>query len=251
VSGAPRPRDIAAAFALLTRLPVPRAWAEGVAPARCIWAYPLVGAAVGAAGGAVYALGRAAGLSAALAAVWALAAVLLATGALHEDGLADTADAFGGGRTREQRLAILRDSRIGAFGALALLVSSAMRITAVAAQRPGAAAAALIGAGALGRAALLVPLLLLAPARAEGLGASLARTEAALAMLGLAAAAAIALAVLPWRPALAAMACALVAGGGTAWWAGRRIGGYTGDVLGATSVIAECLVLGLLSTQSG
>ncbi|HET9019903.1 MAG TPA: adenosylcobinamide-GDP ribazoletransferase, partial [Acetobacteraceae bacterium] len=177
--------DLAAACALLTRLPVGR-WADGCEPARGVWAYPLVGALVGGIGAAVYALGRTLGLGGPVAAIWTLAALLLVTGALHEDGLADAADGLGGGRTVERRLAIMRDSRIGSFGTLALLLSSALRIAAIAALSPRMAACALVTSGALGRAALLLPLLLLPPARPDGLGASLARGPGAAGSAGLA-----------------------------------------------------------------
>ena len=240
-------RDLAAAFGLLTRLPVGR-WAAGADAARGVWAYPLAGAAVGAAGAAVYALLRAAGLGASLAAIWTLAALLLLTGALHEDGLADTADGLGGGRTRERRLEIMRDSRIGSFGALALLLSCAVRIAAVAALPHGAVPGALIASGALGRAAMLVPLLLLRPARADGLGASLTRMRPITGAAGLALGTALALLALPLAAALRSLALAVLGGAGAAWQARRQLGGYTGDVLGATSVVVECLVL---STQFG
>ncbi len=242
-------RDLAAACALLTRLPVGRL-AEGADPAHCVWAYPAIGAMIGAIGAAVYAALRGLGLGAPLASVWALAALLAATGALHEDGLADAADALGGGGTKQQRLAIMRDSRIGTFGALALLISSALRIGAVAALAPHAAAAALVASGALGRAAMLLPLLLLGPARADGLGAALRPAPRATAWAGLALGGAVAFAVLAPRAATGAVLLAALAGLGVAAAARRLIGGYTGDVFGATSVLAECLVLGLLSAGS-
>ena len=243
-------RELAGACGLLTRLPVGR-WAAGADPARCVWAYPLAGALVGALAAAVYALGRGVGLGAPVAAVWALAALLAVTGALHEDGLADAADALGGGRTVARRLEIMRDSRIGSFGALALVLSTALRLAAVAALAPGAAAGALIASGALGRAAMLLPLLLLRPARPDGLGTSLARVQGGTAVVGLALGAAVALLLLPERFAVGAVLLAALAGLGAARLAGRLLGGYTGDVFGATSVVAECLVLSLLSMRSG
>ncbi len=243
-------RDLAAACALLTRLPVGR-FAAGAEQGRGVWAYPVVGAVVGAVGAGVYALLRGIGLAAPLASIWALAALLAATGALHEDGLADTADALGGGRTKERRLAIMRDSRIGSFGALALLLSSAVRVAAVAALPPAAAAGALIASGALGRAAMLVPLLLLEPARADGLGASLAPTQRPTAWAGLALGAAIAFGAVAPRAAAGAILLAALAGLGVAAAARRLLGGTTGDVFGATSVLAECFVLSLLGTRSG
>ena len=242
--------DLAAAGALLTRLPVGR-WAAGCDWARCVWAYPLVGALVGGIGAGVYALARALGLGAPVAAIWTLAALLLVTGGLHEDGLADTADGLGGGRSVERRLAIMRDSRIGSFGALALVLSCALRIAAIAALSPRVAVGTLVASGALGRAAMLLPLLLLRPARADGLGASLANRPVAAGAAGLTLGAALALAVLPAGWAAGALALAALGGLGAAWAARRLLGGYTGDVFGATSVVVECLILTLLSMRSG
>ncbi|MBV9758851.1 MAG: adenosylcobinamide-GDP ribazoletransferase, partial [Alphaproteobacteria bacterium] len=119
-------RDLVRAFALLTRLPTPSHRGEG-AVAGCVWAFPIVGATVGAIGAAAYWLACGVGMKPALAAVLALAAQVVATGGFHEDGLADTADGFGGGTTPAEKLAIMRDSRIGTFGVLALVLVLALR----------------------------------------------------------------------------------------------------------------------------
>ena len=226
--------ELIGAFTLLTRLPVGRLAAQHPPPGQCVWAYPLVGAATGAAGAAVMALAMRAGLAQPLAALWALAATVLLTGALHEDGLADTADGFGGGRTTERKLAIMRDSRIGSYGALALGFSLALRALPLAmTARPELA---LVLAGALGRGAMLLPLLLLRPARPDGLGAALTPSHSR-AWTGLAITAALACA----QPAAGLMA--LAAGLAITALARRQIGGYTGDVLGAAEQLAECAAL--------
>jgi adenosylcobinamide-GDP ribazoletransferase len=244
--------ELVAAFTLLTRLPVgwllrrraPGSFADSV------WAYPVAGAAVGGIAAAAYWACDELGLPPAVAAVWALAAGLLATGALHEDGLADTADGLGGGRSRVRKLEIMRDSRIGSFGALALVLSLAARGTAIAAiAGPGRVAAALVAAAAVGRGAMIVLLLLLSPARTDGLAAGLRTASRWRAALGLALAASVAFALLPAGPALWACAGGLAAALMLAWLARRQIGGYTGDVLGATSVLGECVVLGLLAAS--
>jgi len=234
---------------LLTRLPV--GWlAAGRAPAGfadAVWAYPIVGAVVGAIGGVAYWGCARLGLPPSVGAVWTLAAMLLATGALHEDGLADTADGFGGGRTRERKLEIMRDSRIGSFGALALVLSLAARGTAIAAlATPGHVAAALVGAGALGRGAIVVVLLVLPPARVDGLAAGLGARGFGRSAVGLALAAAVAVMCAVPLAGVAATVVALA----MAWTARKQIGGYTGDVLGATSVATECVVLSLLARVS-
>ncbi|MBV1704912.1 MAG: adenosylcobinamide-GDP ribazoletransferase, partial [Hyphomicrobiales bacterium] len=159
------------ALAFFTRLPTSAA--ASTAPPALGWA-PLAGATVGLLSGLAAALALALGLPPLLAAGFALAASVAATGGLHEDGLADTADGLGGGATRERRLEIMRDSRIGAFGALAIGLSLLLRAAAIAeiARRGGAFAAlfALAGAGAVSRAAALAPLALLTPVRDDGAG---------------------------------------------------------------------------------
>lgn len=237
---AARGRELGAALGLLTRLPLGR-WpmpADAAGFARAAWAYPLVGALAGGVAGGAQALLVAFGLPPALAAPWSLAVLLLLTGALHEDGLADMADGFGGGRDRARKLAIMRDSRIGSFGALALLLSLFLRGAALALlPSPLLMMAA---AGALSRAALLVPLGLLPPARADGLAAGLGRAGVA---PGLAVGAALAFLLLPPGGAFSALLAAVLAGLGVALLARRQVGGHTGDVLGGCAVLAECAVL--------
>ena len=242
--------ELAAAFMLLTRLPV--GWlARGEAlpePARCVWAYPVVGLVVGGIGAGAYLLCHRIGMPPELGAVWTLAATMLATGALHEDGLADTADGFGGGRSRERKLQIMRDSRIGSYGTLALVLSVAVRVTCIAAlAHPARVAPALVAAGALARGSIGVLLLALPPARPDGLAATLRERDPVRTALSPAVAAAVAFVLLPGGLAGGAVAVsgltALALGG----LARRQIGGYTGDVLGAGAVTAECVVLTLLA----
>jgi len=238
--------EVRAAFMLLTRLPVARLLPDG-GPcdlSRCVWAFPLVGLTVNALGAAVFGVARYAGVPPLLAACWAFAAIVLATGALHEDGLADTADGFGGGATRERKLEIMRDSRIGSFGTLALTGAVAVRLAAMAAiGDPWCVAAALCAGGALGRAGIAVLLVMLRPARADGLGAALRDVPAGGATLAWTIAAAVALTVLSVGTALAAALLAFAAAFALARLARAQIGGFTGDVLGAAAVFSECVAL--------
>jgi adenosylcobinamide-GDP ribazoletransferase len=240
--------EFGSAVALLTRLPVPAALRPDLA--RSVWAWPLVGAAVGALGGGVYWLARALAIPMPLATFWALAAMLALTGGFHEDGLADTADGFGGGATRERKLAIMRDSRIGSFGVLALVLSLAIRASATIALADRArVAAALIVAAALGRAAMAGIPLLLPPARPDGLGAAVRRPSWAGTATALALAGVTAFLLLPPAPAALAGVAAVVACCGLGLLARAQIGGYTGDVLGAGEQVVECVVLTLLAAQ--
>ncbi|EFH12008.1 adenosylcobinamide-GDP ribazoletransferase [Pseudoroseomonas cervicalis] len=236
-----RLEELCAALGLLTRLPLGRLPfpTEPQGYARAVWAYPLVGGALGAFCGTVQWALVAAGLPPALAAPWAIAVLLLASGALHEDGLADTADGFGGGRDAARKLAIMRDSRIGSFGALALMLALATRGLGLAgAEQP---VALMAGAGALGRAAMLLPLGLLPPARTDGLAAGLGKPPRAALLAGIALGLVIGAALLP----PAAILAALAVGGGMSWLARKQIGGHTGDVLGATALVAECAAISL------
>jgi adenosylcobinamide-GDP ribazoletransferase len=241
--------DLVAALQLLTRLPV--SWIGIGAPqpalTRIVWAYPVVGALVGAIGGGVYWIAEGLGCPPALAALWSIAALVLATGAMHEDGLADMADGFGGGATRERKLEIMRDSRIGSYGAIALMLSLGLRAAAVALLAdPLPALVGLVVSGALGRAVAVGLLALLPPARSDGLAAESGGPDRSAAGAGLTLAVVAALVLLPTGAALAAIAAAAIACAVLAGLARRQIGGHTGDVLGAGEQLGECLVLTVL-----
>ena len=242
-TAATRRDELVGAFMLLTRLPVAGLARTAAAPASCVWAYPFAGAAVGAISAATYALARTI-LPPSVAALCAVAAGIVATGGLHEDGLADTADGFGGGATPVRKLEIMRDSRIGSFGAMALMLTLALRTTALASlDHPGRAATALIVSHTLARGGVLILLWRLPPARPTGLAAPLAAATPGAMLAGLAFAAASAI------PAPASLPAALAAALMVAAIARRQIGGYTGDVLGAAEQAAECAALTALLIQ--
>ena len=240
--------DLSVAASFLTRVRPPGAPPDS-APGRlagAVRAFPLVGAGVGLAGGVVYALAYWLGLPTFAAALCALAATALVTGALHEDGLADTADGLGGGRTVEDRLRIMRDSHIGAFGVLALVFSIGLRTAALATLgTPGIAAAALIAAGAGSRALLGLVMRRLDPARTDGLGADAGRPseEGALTSAAIGGAFVLVFLGLGGGTGIVAAAAATVAVAVVGQYARRGIGGYTGDVLGAAQQVAEIAIL--------
>jgi adenosylcobinamide-GDP ribazoletransferase len=233
-------RGLVAAVQFLTRIPVRTRSAADVAGA-VMW-FPVVGGLIGAVVGGV-----AAGLDEVVpTAVAAAVAVLLGvalTGALHEDGLADTADALAGGWTREQRLAILDDPRHGTFGVAALCGSIVVRVVAVAALAPAEAFTGLVAAHSLARGAAVGAMGVVPVAKPDGLGAIYARsvTRGRAALTGLVSVAIAAIATGWWAGPLAAAAAASAAL--VAFWARRAIGGITGDVLGAIEQVAECAVL--------
>jgi adenosylcobinamide-GDP ribazoletransferase len=236
--------SFAVATAFFTRIPVttPACGAEQLAGAA--WAFPLIGAGIGGVAAFAFLLAQVLGLGDWPAAMLAVLAGVVLTGALHEDGLADTADGLIGGRYRNERLAIMRDSRHGTFGVLAIVLSVLLRGAALAGIGEAIyAGLALIAAHGASRAALPLAMRALAPARADGLGTAAGRPRTLLALGALAIGLLVTLAALgPRRGAIAfgLAGAALFAFGVLAH---RRIGGYTGDVLGAFQQIGEIVML--------
>lgn len=234
----------ALAATFLTRLPLAAGGAIGRPLASAAWAFPLVGAGVGGIAALVFLIAQLLGLGDWPAALFAVLAGAALTGALHEDGLADAADGLFGGPDRERRLAIMRDSRHGTFGVLALVLSVALRAAAIAHTGEAIyAGLALIAAHAVSRALLPAVMRALAPARADGLGAEAGRPSPAPLIVALAIGILIALAALGPVLGLAAFAVSAAAVGAVAVLARRLIGGYTGDVLGASQQVAEIVML--------
>lgn len=249
--------DLARCLRFSSRLPIPalpweidpHAVPDLRALARML---PAAGALIGAAGALVLAGALAAGLGPPLSSAFAVAVLTLATGALHEDALADTADGFGGGATPERRLAIMKDSRIGSFGAAALALAVALRIAALAtlAERLGLPelAGAMVVAGALSRAAALT-VFALPPARREGASYAAAHLPAAGAVVtawtvsGAIALGAAGLASLPLAGLALSFALAALIAFGITWLSARLIGGHTGDVAGAIQQASEIAAL--------
>ncbi len=188
------------------------------------------------------------------AAMLAIATLVATTGALHEDGLADTADGLFGGNTPARRLEIMRDSRIGTFGALALIASMFLRIASLAALvsvSTALAAFALFSAAAFSRTAGLLPLMLLPAARNDGLGAG-ARQLDSDAIKVAAALAAVTLLLPTFADAsiartLVAASLATAAAYALVPLAREKIGGQTGDIAGASQQFAEIAFLAVLS----
>lgn len=243
----PALRGMRAAVVFLTRIP-----AGGFPYAADDWRwasahFPLVGAGLGALALAAFRLLEPAG--AAVAATSSLAFLLLVTGALHEDGLADTADALGGGTDRTRVLAILKDSRIGAFGAIALVVATMLKIALWARLAPVAPAVVVLGQAAsrVGPIWLMTALPYVTdPAAAKSRDltrAGAAQVAVASGWLMVLVAALLVTGHLNGRSTACALgACAvsvLVCG----WRFQRRAGGITGDFLGATQQISELVLL--------
>lgn len=226
----------------LTRLPVPAVPMVEGDLRRATAVFPLVGALVGGIALGAWALVEPL-LGALPAAIAAVAVAVAVTGAFHEDGLADTYDGLWGGWDPTARVEIMRDSRIGTYGACALLLGLAARIGLLAGLTlPGAARALLVG-HTVSRAVILVQIRWLAPISDRGSGAQVADP---LGLLGSSVAAGTTLLVCVvalgwWTPAV--LAAALLVTAALRRAARRRIGGLTGDVLGATQQLALLAVL--------
>lgn len=233
------------AFAFLTRLPFRSgARPEAGALAQAAWAFPIAGILVGVIGGIAFEIGDRLGLPINAMALLAVGVTVLVTGGLHEDGLADTMDGLGGAADRETALAIMRDSRTGAFGVLALVFSVGLRVAALAAlPDTRVAVSALVAAHAVSRGLLPTVMLWFDPARGDGLGADAGRPSppgaTAAALIGLL----VALVALGMGRGILAMVLAVVVMMALAALARRRIGGYTGDVLGAAQQSGEIVML--------
>lgn len=234
-------QDIRNAFGLLTRLPV-----SAGSPAGSCWAWPLVGVTVGGIAAISGTLLMDVGLPAGFAAAIVLAVAALLTGALHEDGLADTADGFWGGRTAERRLEIMKDSRIGSYGALTLILSLMAKWSLlVSLLTQGEALFAVMVAGALSR--MIMPGLMAALpfARNGGLAASIGRPSGAQALSAVTLGLVISAGLCGFVGLMAALA-AVIATVLLGLMARARIGGQTGDVLGASQQLAEISALAVL-----
>jgi adenosylcobinamide-GDP ribazoletransferase len=246
------PADLLSAFALLSRLPLPNHQGTGAGSA---WAWPLVGAVLGTLGAALASAALWLGVTPGVTAVLVLALGAMLTGGLHEDGLSDTADGLYGGWTKARRLEIMKDSRVGSYGVLALVLVTLARWSALTAvlvygQNGGGHWAALIATGALSRAPMALMMALLPNARGEGLSHATGRPSPATALVALGIAVAIATALTGWTAVplvFAALGAAIL----LTFFALRKIGGQTGDILGSSQQLAEVACLAVLSARAG
>ena len=236
--------DFVVATAVLTRLPVGAARAAGDGVAAAGWAFPLVGAGVGALCAVAYLVAQALGLSIAASSLLAVLTGVAITGAFHEDGLADTVDGFGGGNSRADKLRIMRDSRHGTYGILALVFGIGLRTAAIAAAGdPIHIGLALVAAHAVSRGALPPLMRLLPTARSDGLGAGAGRPTLVVALVAAAFGTAIGVALLGPGVGGTAVLITGAALAAAAVLARRQVGGYTGDVLGFFQQIGEIVML--------
>jgi adenosylcobinamide-GDP ribazoletransferase len=223
------------AMMLLTRLPMGGFSGQVPSLSQARWAYPLVGLPIGLIVWAVWAGAGAIGFSPLVSGFLALAGLTFLTGGLHQDGLADLADGLGGGRDRDHCLEIMRDSRIGSYGVVALVMALGIWIFALFESRP--VLTEFLAISVASRFAMLMVLEFLPPARTDGLGQSAATGGYRMIWVGFAAMVAL---LLPLGGTGLVVALAMVLTTSlVAWRAWKRIGGQTGDVCGATQLLAE------------
>lgn len=240
--------EIRLCLGLLTRLPVtvPGEVQSGSLSTACRW-FPLIGVLVGALAASVMILATLAKLPLMVVALATIGVSVLLTGALHEDGLADVADGFGGGQDTARKLDIMRDSTIGAYGALALIISVGFRWSLLVALLGAGMEFAVLVVVVTATTSRLVPVFLihsLPPARPDGLGASVGpSTGWGPVIVATLSTVAVLFLLRDWRLAAAAMAGTMIAAAMIGVLAKRQIGGQTGDVLGASQQAGEIFTL--------
>ena len=239
---------------LLTRLPVPGRVTQPGRPSDGVWAMGLVGLLVGLTGAGMWWLASALAMPGLAAALLAITTMTVLTGGLHEDGLADVADGFGGGKGKAGKLAIMRDSRVGTYGVLALVLSIGLKAAALAplADAMPTGAAVIVAAAVWSRALIGPVMAMLAPARADGLGADAGKAAAGVVVAGLLLSAAICGVVLSsgGGPFVLLVLLGGVGGAiGVGILAQHQVAGYTGDVLGAVQQVAELGVILIASAM--
>lgn len=245
--------DIARSTGFLSRLPMPAHHFQDHdgSLSRAVGMFPVAGILVAAGPGLAALFFLSAGANAALTALTALILLIAVTGALHEDGLADSADAFGARRGRDHMLEIMKDSRTGSYGVLALISSFALRATALtilfAAGGGWSALLIMLAVAAASRAAMVWHWHELPPARQDGVAASVGAPEDGARKLALVLGGALffVLAGLSAGALNAALALGVMAAA-VGWWTSvvrTKLNGHTGDTIGASQQIAETVAL--------
>lgn len=234
--------EILVAGTLLTRIPLPHAPKSAFAHQEdSVWAFPIVGLLVGLLTCTVGWIALGFALPAPIIAGLMLGASMILTGAMHEDGLADCADGFWGGFDPTRRLEIMKDSQIGTYGVLALLVTTGLRWLALTAVISTGFAGVIVAA-VLSRGVMPALMALLGNARKSGLSHSVGRPTQQIALISFVIASLIA-GLIVGSTAIGAILVAAVVAFGIAQLAKAKIRGQTGDVLGATQLLAETAIL--------
>jgi adenosylcobinamide-GDP ribazoletransferase len=235
--------DLRIGLVFFTRLPLPHFEVKNRSLADAIWTAPLIGVVVAVIAWSAYAVATLLGLAPSLAAALALTTGMLVSGCLHEDGLSDTADGFGGGRTRERKLEIMRDSRIGTYGACALALSILARWSAIGElATPGHVLVGLVVAHVAARALIPIFMQMLPQARLDGLSAGVGTLSDSVVLTALAIGA-LALLLLGLKGAVVTALCLALLFVAFRKLCLVQIGGQSGDTIGAIQQLAEIILL--------
>lgn len=238
-------QDFFAALMLLTRIPVK--W-DKISPDhppnmhRCLWAYPFVGMLLGSITAIVYFGFSLTTIPSSVAVVITLCFLIFLTGAFHEDGLADTADGFGGGHDKQAKLEIMRDSRIGTYGGLALIAAFLIKIFALIELSQTEVIKILIIAAVYSRLMILIMLILLEPAREDSLSTQSGKPSGNILLFAIAGSLFVAGLIINVRVALIMFVVAVTITYLFSRLARRQVGGYSGDILGASQQISEITI---------
>lgn len=242
--------DIAAAFMLLTRIPVYWDKISNEPPnlRRATWAYPLVGLFIGGLISLIFLAAIYTGVSKEISILLALSAAILTTGAFHEDGLADVADGFGGGYGKEKKLEIMRDSRVGTYGSLALIIAFAFKFFSLHALGNWDIVKVLIVAATVSRFMILVPSLVLSPARSNSLATEAGKPTLAVTLCAATLSVGTSIILMDMSVFLITVTLAFFIVFIFCRLAYKQVGGFSGDILGATQQLSEIAILVTLST---
>lgn len=240
--------SLSTSLAFLTRIPLPSfLFRDHIAASSAAWGFPVVGLLIGFAQALAVGLLVALGLHPVVIAVLVMGGSIMLTGALHEDGLGDVADSLGGS-TRERKRAIMKDSRLGTFGVLALVLMAAIKLGFLMSLAGGfqwsLALGVLVGASVVSRALMTVVWAVLPAANTEGLGSE--RPSLVIGLIALAIGCAVLVALVPLVPVVVLVGAlvAVITAVAFALFARWQYGGVTGDVCGATQMLTELAFYG-------
>ena len=246
--------DILLALTFFTRIPIHFTVKYHRTLMQACWCFPLIGASIGLVGGTFLYLLLIIQIPVAISAVITICFIIVLTGALHEDGLADTVDGLGGGEDKKSKIEKMRDSRIGSYGVLAILLLTLIKLNAIislATEKPyEIAILSIICAHSLSRFSIIVIPYFSIPASNEGL-ARYAGKPATLGFIGsFLLTSILILILLPFDQAILSAVLAILVAGAVGLLANFQIKGYTGDILGAAQQVSEVTVLVYLASSS-
>lgn len=252
------PNDFLVCLMFFTRLPVSLSFDHTAPMSRASQMFPVVGLITGLLGSLVLAFATLLQLPAYAVSLLAVTSMIVATGALHEDGLADMVDGFGGGNTPDRKLEIMKDSQIGTFGVLALVLSQGFRIILIASLiliSPALAIAALIASQMVSRACSMLLWAGLPPARSNGLSHQAGTPERASVMVALAIAFVASLCLMLFEISLVSILVTNAVSGLVSYFLIRlcsnQIHGQTGDTIGATQQLCDLAFMACILMSVG